>query len=152
MEHTFSCIFEKKKSLSFTKSFTNKYFITKTQKIFCVLVFALSQSTYFPILSTSSIRTSGFSVLVFFRHWITFPGIAPTYVRRCPFISATSVIPPTENLKYSRFKARAIERAKNKHYRNRYKSSLTTYRYSFFQHLGVHGSTEFYPASNLSID
>lgn len=30
-----------------------------------------------PIL-TSSIKTRGFSVLVFFRHWIIFPGIAPT--------------------------------------------------------------------------
>lgn len=29
---------------------------------------------------TSSISISGFSVLVFFRHWIIFPGIAPTYV------------------------------------------------------------------------
>lgn len=30
---------------------------------------------------TSSISTSGFSVLVFLRHWISFPGMAPTYVR-----------------------------------------------------------------------
>jgi len=29
---------------------------------------------------TSSIRISGFSVFVFFRHCITLPGIAPTYV------------------------------------------------------------------------
>lgn len=32
-------------------------------------------------LRTSSMRTSGFSVLVFFRHWMIFPGMAPTYVR-----------------------------------------------------------------------
>lgn len=30
---------------------------------------------------TSSIRINGFSVLVFFRHWMIFPGMAPTYVR-----------------------------------------------------------------------
>lgn len=30
---------------------------------------------------TSSIRIRGFSVLVFFRHWMIFPGMAPTYVR-----------------------------------------------------------------------
>lgn len=69
---------------------------------------------YFPILSTSSISIRGFSVLVFLRHWITLPGIAPTYVLLCPLISATSVIPPTENRKYSLFRALAIERAKNK--------------------------------------
>ena len=32
------------------------------------------------ITLTSSISTRGFSVLVFFRHWIIFPGMAPTYV------------------------------------------------------------------------
>lgn len=30
---------------------------------------------------TSSIRIRGFSVLVFFRHCMIFPGMAPTYVR-----------------------------------------------------------------------
>lgn len=30
---------------------------------------------------TSSIRIRGFSVFVFFKHWIIFPGMAPTYVR-----------------------------------------------------------------------
>ena len=51
---------------------------------------------------TSSIKINGFWVLVFFRHCIILPGIAPTYVRLCPLISATSVIPPTLNLKYWR--------------------------------------------------
>lgn len=32
-------------------------------------------------IRTSSMRISGFSVLTFFRHWMTFPGMAPTYVR-----------------------------------------------------------------------
>ena len=82
-----------------------------------------------PSLSTSSISISGFSVCTFFKLCITLPGIAPTYVLLCPFISATSVIPPTLNLKYyqththchccisllysltSLFNARAIERA-----------------------------------------
>lgn len=32
------------------------------------------------VILTSSINTRGFSVLVFFRHWIIFPGMAPTYV------------------------------------------------------------------------
>lgn len=67
--------------------------------------------TYLPILSTSSISTRGFSVPVFFKHCTNFPGIAPTYVRLWPFISATSVIPPTENLKYCLLRALAIERA-----------------------------------------
>ena len=53
-----------------------------------------------PSLSTSSISISGFSVCTFFKLCITLPGIAPTYVLLCPFISATSVIPPTLNLKY----------------------------------------------------
>ena len=65
----------------------------------------------FIFLFTSSISTSGFSVFVFFKHWITLPGIAPMYVLRWPLISATSVMPPTENRKYSRCKARAIDRA-----------------------------------------
>lgn len=34
-----------------------------------------------PAPRTSSIRTRGFSVLVFFRHWMILPGMAPTYVR-----------------------------------------------------------------------
>ncbi|KYN02032.1 hypothetical protein ALC62_07146 [Cyphomyrmex costatus] len=42
---------------------------------------------------------------------MTLPGMAPTYVLLCPLISATSVIPPTLNLKYSLFKARAIDLA-----------------------------------------
>ena len=45
-------------------------------------------------------RMRGFSVLVFLRHWMTFPGMAPTYVLLCPLISDTSDIPPTLNLKY----------------------------------------------------
>ena len=53
-----------------------------------------------PSLSISSISISGFSVCTFFKLCITLPGIAPTYVLLCPFISATSVIPPTLNLKY----------------------------------------------------
>lgn len=67
--------------------------------------------TYLPILSTSSISTSGFSVPVFLRHCASFPGMAPTYVRRWPLISATSVMPPTEKRKYLRLRARAMDRA-----------------------------------------
>lgn len=33
------------------------------------------------VVRTSSIRIKGFSVLVFLRHWMIFPGMAPTYVR-----------------------------------------------------------------------
>jgi len=35
-------------------------------------------------LSISSIKTRGLAVPTFFRHCTIFPGIAPTYVRRCP--------------------------------------------------------------------
>ena len=39
----------------------------------------------FSTLSISSINTSGLEVPVALRHCTIFPGIAPTYVRRCPF-------------------------------------------------------------------
>ena len=64
-----------------------------------------------PILSISSIRMSGFSVLVFFKAWTALPGMAPTYVLLWPFSSATSLRPPTLNRKNCRSRARAIERA-----------------------------------------
>jgi len=57
----------------------------------------------------SSIKTKGFSACVFLRPWTIFPGIAPTYVLLCPFISATSASPPTLNLKNSRERVRAID-------------------------------------------
>ena len=40
---------------------------------------------------------------------INLPGSAPMYVRRCPFISASSRIPPREKRKYLRPKALAID-------------------------------------------
>ena len=40
---------------------------------------------------------------------MTLPGIAPTYVLLCPFISATSVIPPTLKRKYWRRRERRRE-------------------------------------------
>ena len=41
--------------------------------------------------------------------WMILPGIAPTYVRRCPFNSFTSSMPPTLILKNFLFKARAMD-------------------------------------------
>ena len=54
-------------------------------------------------------RMSGFSVLVFLSACTAFPGIAPTYVLRWPFSSATSDSPPTENRKNLRSSAFAID-------------------------------------------
>ena len=67
----------------------NALTMVKTRKDVRVKEVAASQIEN-PVLShrkpcqlslTSSISTSGFSVLVFLRHWISFPGMAPTYVR-----------------------------------------------------------------------
>ena len=47
-----------------------------------------------PILSISSSMISGFAVLHTLSDCMNFPGKAPMYVRLCPFISASSRIPP----------------------------------------------------------
>ena len=52
--------------------------------------------------------TTGLFTPVVFRHCTSLPGIAPTYVRLCPFISATSLKPPTEKRKNLRSSARAM--------------------------------------------
>lgn len=62
-----------------------------------------------PSLSTSSMSTKGLLVPVDLRHCTTLPGMAPTYVRRCPLISATSESPPTEKRKYLRSRALAMD-------------------------------------------
>ena len=42
--------------------------------------------------------------------WMMRPGIEPTYVRRCPRISASSFTPPSESRTNLRPRARAMER------------------------------------------
>ena len=47
--------------------------------------------------------------MVFLRACTALPGMAPTYVLRCPFSSATSERPPTEKRKNCLSSARAMD-------------------------------------------
>ncbi len=62
-----------------------------------------------PTLSISSSMKIGFRVPACFIPWMMRPGSAPTYVRRCPRISASSRIPPREIRRNLRPIARAID-------------------------------------------
>jgi hypothetical protein len=53
---------------------------------------------------------TGLRVPAFFTCWMICPGNAPTYVRRCPRIAASSCTPPSEIRTNFRPSARAIER------------------------------------------
>lgn len=99
------------------------WFIFTLKYLFMNLHYKFKQKsdvTHLPILSTSSISTRGFSVFVFLRHCINFPGIAPTQVLRWPLISATSVIPPTLNLKYCNKKQHRQLHAQKQQYQIRH--------------------------------
>mmetsp|Transcript_47263 Transcript_47263/g.120581 ORF Transcript_47263/g.120581 Transcript_47263/m.120581 type:complete len:207 (-) Transcript_47263:1086-1706(-) len=65
-----------------------------------------------PTLSTSSSSITGSRHPARLRPWITRPGIAPMYVRRCPRISASSRTPPSARRASGRPSTAAIASAR----------------------------------------